>query len=114
MTTSGGRRRGWLVCAGVAVVVAGCTTTHAVRPGELARLDGFDVEQPAQSKVAIQTLDGPGAFDAWTRLQMDLPGYRIDERFTRIEVSGGELVGQTREGTQIHAPLDQIRAARLE
>jgi hypothetical protein len=100
-----------VVLAGLAA--AGCTTTAALDPAELTRLDGFDVRQPARAQLPLRTLTGPATFDRSTRLQLDLPTDRVDERFVSIRVRDGKFEGETVAGERIGGQLAEVRAAHV-
>jgi hypothetical protein len=100
-----------VVWAGLAA--GACTTTCGLEPAQLAHLDGFDVRQPGRAALPIQTVAGPATFDRSTRLQLDLPTDRVDERFVRIRVRDGRFEGETVSGERIGGPLAQVSAARV-
>jgi hypothetical protein len=96
------------------LAAGGCKTTNVVDPAELVRLDGFDVRQSAHAALPIRTLEGPTTFDRSTRLQLDLPGDQVDDRFVSIRVRDGKFEGVTVTGERVGGPLAQVSAARVQ
>ena len=105
------RRR--IVCASVLLGLVGCTTTQSVRPSEVARLDGYDVQRFAGPD--LETIGGDRVrVDADSKVYLDLPEGRVGGRFAAIEVRDGYFAGRTDDARLIQAPVSQISAVAVE
>jgi hypothetical protein len=103
-----------VLCALALVAVVDCTKTANVRPSELARLDGYDVQRASNVEPVLETVEGGHVtMSEESKLILDLPSQRVGGRFTTIEVQDGLFAGRTDDGRQISAPVDQVRGVAL-
>jgi hypothetical protein len=104
-----------LVCALPFLAAVGCTTTSAIHPGQLTRLDGYEARWTGAARPELETLAGTKVkFDSASALHLDLPSERVGARFDSIQVHDGVFAGRTVTGREIQTPLDQIKAAQVD
>ncbi len=108
-------------------LTSACTTVHAVRPTQLARLDGFVHRETSaveaikalgkEPTYALQDVDGRShTFDGSTRLVLDTAvsgkTERREERYRSVVVRDGQFMGKTTDdGSDVQVPLTQIEMA---
>ncbi|HMF40658.1 MAG TPA: hypothetical protein VKQ32_08185 [Polyangia bacterium] len=96
------------------IALAGCTTTTAIHPEEIGRLDGYNV-QTSPAPRQIETLGGGKiTFDKDTALYLDLGGESQGGRFAAIRAQDQTFEGRTLSGRDVRASITQIRSARVE
>jgi hypothetical protein len=99
----------------VSSAVVGCTATTSVKPSELARLDGYDIQRPARTEPVLEAISGPPVtLESNSKLYLDVPGARVGGRFTAIEFHDGMFAGRTDDARIIQAPADEIRGVAVE
>jgi hypothetical protein len=106
-----------LILAGAVVssVLVGCTMTTRVKPSELARLDGYDVQRPTGAEPVLEAINGGRVtLDDNSKLFLDLPGARVGGRFLAIDFHDGMFAGRTDDARIVQAPAEEIRAVAIE
>jgi hypothetical protein len=96
------------------IALAGCTTTTAIRPEEIGRLDGFDLHTSPQPRQ-IEALGGQKiTFDGNAALYLDLAGQSQGGRFAAIHARDQMFEGRTTSGREVRASIVEIKGARVE
>jgi len=98
----------------VLIALAGCTTTNAIRPEEIGRLDGYDLQASAEPRQ-IETISGWKVnFDKNSTLYLDLDGGSQGGHFAAIHAHDQMFEGRTTNGQEVRASIAQIKGARVE
>src|SRR5436190_17832799 len=106
----GNEGRAWLAL----FALAGCTTTTAIRPEEIGRLDGYDVRTSSAPRQ-IETIGGGKiTFDSNTALYLDLAGGAQGGHFTAIRAQDETFEGKTTNGHDVRASISEIKGAHVE
>jgi len=96
------------------LALAGCTTTSAIRPDEIGRLDGYDMQTSPQPRQ-IETIGGQKiTFDGEAALYIDLAAGSQGGRFAAIHARDQTFEGRTTSGHEVRASILDIRSARIE
>jgi hypothetical protein len=96
------------------LALTGCTSTNAIRPEEIGRLDGYDLQTSPEPRQ-IETISGWKVnFDRNSNLFLDLDGGSQGGHFAAIHAHDQIFEGRTTNGQDVRASITQIKGARVE
>ena len=98
----------------MALALVGCTTTTAIRPSELTRLDGYDRLTSPATRELETPVGAKVPFDHNSDLRLELPGGSEQGHFAVIRAREGLFEGRTTGGREIRVPLDKVIGAQVK